>query len=159
MSNSSPQQTVDLIGAALQHAGQRGIIASGWSGARDIGLPDNACAIESAPHEWLFERVAAVVHHGGAGTTAAGLRAGKPTLVIPHFSDQPFWGRRVYELGVGAKPIPRSKLNAENLAEGIHTLLIDGKIADRAAELGEKIRTERGVEIAVHLIEQMMEKS
>ena len=111
--------------------------------------------VEHAPHEWLFERVAAVVHHGGAGTTGAGLRAGKPTLIVPHFSDQPFWGRRVHELGVGAKPIPRHKLTAENLADGIRAVVSDRDLPEAAAALGAKIRAERGVENAVKWIEKM----
>jgi sterol 3beta-glucosyltransferase len=79
-------------------------------------LPDDVCVIEAAPHEWLFPRMAAVVHHGGAGTTAEGLRAGRPTVICPTtMNDQLFWDRRVSELGVGPEPIPQKKLTAETL--------------------------------------------
>ena len=155
MSSGRPQETLDLIAEALRRSGQRGIIGSGWSGAEASNLPENMLLVEHAPHEWLFERVAAVVHHGGAGTTGAGLRAGKPTLIVPHFSDQPFWGRRVHELGVGAKPIPRHKLTAENLADGIRAVVSDRDLPEAAAALGAKIRAERGVENAVKWIEKM----
>ncbi len=156
MSTSNPQATVSLIAEALEKTGRRGIIASGWGGAVDLPLPSHIFAVSSAPHDWLFERVAAVVHHGGAGTTAAGLRAGKPTFIIPHFSDQPFWGRRVYELGVGAKPVPRHSLTVEKLAAGIQTLMTDTGMQAKATELGVKIRAERGVDNAVQQIERLM---
>jgi sterol 3beta-glucosyltransferase len=109
--------------------------------------------IEQAPHDWLFPRVKAVVHHGGAGTTAAGLHAGKPTITCPFFGDQPFWGQRVYELGVGPKPIPQKQLTAETLATAIQTAVSDARMVERAAALGEKIRAEDGVARAVEIIE------
>ena len=109
--------------------------------------------IEAVPHDWLFERVTAVVHHGGAGTTAAGLRAGKPTVICPFMGDQPFWGRRVVALGVGAGPVPQKKLNAENLAEAIQTVTSDKQIQERAATLGEKIRAEDGITKSIEFIE------
>lgn len=155
MSSGSPQATLDLIAEALRRSGQRGIVASGWGGAAARVLPEHVFLIDHVPHSWLFERVTAVVHHGGAGTTAAGLRAGKPTLIIPHMSDQPFWGRRVHELGVGAQPIPRHKLTVEKLADGITTLVRDPRIAQAAAALGATIRAETGVANAVQWLEQM----
>ena len=115
MPSRDPQQTYNLITTALRQSGQRGIIASGWGG-QVATQSESIYVLDHAPHDWLFPRVAAVVHHGGAGTTAAGLRAGKPTLVVAHLADQPYWGRRVHELGVGAKPIKRQKLTVEALA-------------------------------------------
>jgi sterol 3beta-glucosyltransferase len=114
--------------------------------------------IDKAPHDWLFEQVAGIVHHGGSGTTGAALRSGRPSLIIPHMSDQPFWAKRVYELGVGAKPIPRMTLTADNLAAGVQTLLTDAEIQRAAAELGAKIRAENGVENAVRIITSWIEK-
>jgi sterol 3beta-glucosyltransferase len=93
------------------------------------------------------------VHHGGAGTTAAGLCAGKPTIICPFFGDQPFWGQRVYDLGVGVKPIPQKKLTAENLASAIQTVVSSTEMQQRAAALGEKIRAEDGVARAVEIIQ------
>jgi sterol 3beta-glucosyltransferase len=98
--------------------------------------------------------VAAVVHHGGAGTTAAGLRVGKPSVVCPFVADQPFWGKRVAELGVGPRPIPQRKLNATNLAAAIGMALTDPGMQQRADELGERIRGEDGTANAAALIEQ-----
>lgn len=156
MSNRNPQQTLDLIVAAVKRSGQRALVAAGWTELHGDGLPLEICVIKSAPHRWLFPQVSAVVHHGGAGTTAAGLRAGKPTLVIPHMADQPYWGRRVHELGVGAAPIPRHKLTVGTLAARLDELARNSRIRDAAAALGEKIRVERGVEAAVAAIENMV---
>jgi UDP:flavonoid glycosyltransferase YjiC (YdhE family) len=110
--------------------------------------------IGSAPHTWLFPRMAAVVHHGGAGTTAAGLRAGVPSIVVPFFGDQPFWGQRVAALGVGPAPIPRQKLTADALAQAIQHATTDTTMQRKAAELGAKIRAEDGVAEAVKQIER-----
>jgi sterol 3beta-glucosyltransferase len=99
--------------------------------------------------------MAAVVHHGGAGTTAAGLRAGVPTIIIPFFGDQPFWGQRIAELGVGAKPIPRKQLTSKRLAEGIHRVMTDRLMRQRAAELGAKIQAEDGIAHAVAIVQEI----
>src|SRR5207244_7053637 len=95
--------------------------------------------------------MAAVVHHGGAGTTAAGLRAGIPSVIIPFFAEQPFWGQRVAELGVGPKPIPRKRLSEERLAAAIHTAVSDEGMRRHARALGERIRAEDGVARAVEV--------
>jgi sterol 3beta-glucosyltransferase len=142
---------------ALKRSGQRGMLVTGWSGMSKIdNLPDDVFMLESAPHAWLFPRMAAVVHHGGAGTTAAGLRAGVPTIIIPNGNDQFAWGRRVYELGVGSKPIPRKNLTAEKLSDAIHYVLT-GKIKDAAKEIGKKIQSENGVETAARIIIDCLE--
>ena len=111
--------------------------------------------VDGVPFSWLFPRVAAVVHHGGAGTTSAGLRAGVPSVVVPFFGDQPFWGQRVADLGVGPAPIPRKKLTAERLAQAIQIAVTDEAMRGRAAELGAKIRAEDGIAAAVAVVEQM----
>jgi sterol 3beta-glucosyltransferase len=113
--------------------------------------------LESAPHSWLFPRMAAVIHHGGAGTTAAGFRAGVPSVIIPSGTDQFAWGRRVYELGVGSKPIPRKNLSAEKLAAAIQFALSQ-ETRDAASALGQKIRSENGTEMAVKLITACLEQ-
>src|SRR5690606_24593097 len=107
---------------------------------------------DKAPHWWLFPKMAAVVHHGGAGTTGAGLRAGVPSLLIPHMGDQPYWAHRLPRLGVSVKAIPRKHLNIDLLARRLSTLLNDPDIRSHAAALGETIRAERGVENAVEWI-------
>lgn len=110
--------------------------------------------IDEAAHDWLFPRVAAVVHHGGCGTTAAGLRAGRPTLVCPMFGDQPFWGAKVDALGVGSVPIPQKKLNAEALTAALAQVTSSASIKEKADALGRRIQREDGVGNAVRFIEQ-----
>ncbi len=109
--------------------------------------------VEKGNFLWLFPRMTAVVHHGGAGATAAGLRAGVPSVVIPFFGDQPFWGGRVQELGVGPAPIPRSQLTADRLTQTIESATSDQAMRKRAAELGARIRREDGIGAAVAAIQ------
>lgn len=149
MSSSDPAATMRLMAAALAEVGRRGVLARGWSNAAVGDLPEHVYGLDKAAHSWLFPRMAAVAHHGGAGTTAAGLRAGRPTLVVPHMSDQPFWGRRVHELGVGPRPLPRARITTATLAERLHTLVNDQQIARNAEALGARIRTEPGLEQAL----------
>ncbi|MGL4609072.1 MAG: glycosyltransferase [Trueperaceae bacterium] len=155
MGSRKPEETANLVLAALEKSKQRAILLSGWSGMKRENMPDSVLLVDSVPHSWLFPRVAAVVHHGGAGTTAAGLRAGVPSIVIPFFGDQPFWGERVAELGVGPKPIPRKTLTAENLASAIQTAVTDKEMRQRAAALGKKIQAENGIASAVAVIAEI----
>ena len=155
MPSMNPGQTADLVLQALARAGRRGVLFEGWGGLKKEHLPDTICMIGSTPHSWLFPRMAAVVHHGGAGTTAAGLGAGVPSIVTPFFADQPFWGRQVYALGVGPQPIPRQRLTAERLGDAIRVAVSDVTMRERAAELGKRIRAEDGVARAVEVIAQL----
>jgi sterol 3beta-glucosyltransferase len=149
----TPEGVVAAAIAALQKTGQRGVLATG-GGRIPPGLPADVYAIESAPHDWLFPRTAAVVHHGGAGTTAEGLRAGKPAVICPTtLNDQAFWGRRVAALGAGPEPIPQRILTVERLAGAIRAAVGGTEMRERAAELGREIRVEKGVERAVGIIE------
>ena len=146
-------QTTQLVIDALQKSGQRGILATGWNGlsAQLEDIPEGILIIESAPHTWLFPRIAPVVHHGGAGTTAAGMRAGVPSIIIPHSNDQFAWGRRVFELGIGPKPIPRKELTSEKLSAAINfALSID--IRAVAKDFGIKIQSEDGAATAATII-------
>jgi len=155
MTSHDPQARAEAILKALETTGQRAILLGGWAkmGA-GMTLPDTVLRIDGAPHSWLFPRCAAVVHHGGAGTTAAGLRAGVPSIIVPHNFDQPFWGDRVAQLGVGTQPIPVQKLTAESLAAAIQTVTGDQAMQRRATELGEKIRAEDGIERTIQWIER-----
>jgi UDP:flavonoid glycosyltransferase YjiC (YdhE family) len=155
MSNRNPEQTADLVIQALTLTGQRAILLSGWGGLQKTKIPDSIFMIDSVPHSWLFPRMSAVIHHGGASTTAAGLKAGIPSVIIPFFGDQPFWGQRVAELGVGAKPIPRKGLTAERLANAIHEVITNENIRQRAAKLGEQIQAENGIESAVEIFNEL----
>jgi UDP:flavonoid glycosyltransferase YjiC (YdhE family) len=147
-----------LFVEAVQAARVRAILLSGWAGLGSAALPKNIFRIDAAPHEWLFPRMQAVVHHGGAGTTAASLRAGLPTVVVPHLADQTFWGKRVAALGAGPAPIPREKLTAARLASAIRTATTDTQMKQRAADLGTKIRGEDGTQRAIQVIEQYIPK-
>jgi sterol 3beta-glucosyltransferase len=153
MANRAPQKMAQLVQEALELSGQRGIFAAGWGGLDNVNLPDNIFALDSVPHAWLFPRMAAVVHHGGAGTTGAGFRAGVPSVLVPHMGDQSFWAKRVTELGVGPQPIPRRKLTSERLAAAITTATTDQNMQARAAALGERIRAEDGVARTIEIIE------
>jgi UDP:flavonoid glycosyltransferase YjiC (YdhE family) len=152
MGSRKPEETADLVLQAIARTGQRAILLSGWGGLSKADLPETVFMVESVPHSWLFSQVAAVVHHGGAGTTAAGLRAGVPSIVIPFFGDQPFWGQRVAKLGVGPEPIPRKQLTVERLAQAIRTAVTDRATIRRAADLGAKIQAEDGIANAVAIV-------
>jgi sterol 3beta-glucosyltransferase len=156
MSSRNPEATANLILDALARTGQRGIIHAGWGGLQRTDLPGSVRMVDGVPFSWLFPRVAAVVHHGGAGTTSAGLRAGVPSVVVPFFGDQPYWGQRVADLGIGPAPIPRKKLTAERLAQAIQTAVTDETMHGRAVDLGKKIRAEDGVAAAVAVVGQMV---
>lgn len=145
MTGRDPAGLTRLLVDAVQQSGRRAILLSGWAGMGQIALPPTLYRLDAAPHEWLFPRVAAVVHHGGAGTTAAGLQAGVPSILIPHFADQFFWGQRIAALGVGPQPIPRHKLTVAKLAAALRVATSDTAMQRRAADLGAAIRQEDGV--------------
>jgi sterol 3beta-glucosyltransferase len=157
MTGTNPESKAQMVLEALASTGQRGLLARGWGALKADSLPSNVFMIDSAPHDWLFEHVSAVVHHGGAGTTAAGLRAGKPTVIVPFMGDQFFWGDRVAALGVGTEPIPQKALTADALAKAIRTAVSDTGMQQRAAELGAKLRAEDGVGHAVSFIERQVQ--
>jgi sterol 3beta-glucosyltransferase len=112
--------------------------------------------IKAAPHRWLFPQVNAVVHHGGCGTTAAGLLAGKPSIICPFFGDQPFWGRHVERLGVGPSPIPQSKMTVDRLCRAIDMAMNDSTMRENAATLGSRLSMEDGTSHALSFITQWM---
>ena len=144
--------------SALEEIGARGVLGLGSGSVEPGSLPETTIAVRETPHAWLFPRVAAVVHHGGAGTTGAGLTAGRVTVVVPTTSDQPFWGRRVHALGVGPKPIPVRRLSARNLAEAISVATSDRAMMARAEDLGRRLCSEDGVGAAVGRIALMLGK-
>lgn len=134
----------------MESTGVRAVVSAGWAKIGGTGNANVFIADGNVPHDWLFAdgRVSAVVHHGGAGTTAAGLSHGVPTVIVPFFGDQKFWGQAVSRAGAGPPPIPYAELTAEKLAEGIRTAL--RKETREAAEvLGKSIRSERGVDAGV----------
>lgn len=139
------------VRTALKLAGVRGIV-QGDPATSD----EHVLAVRDVPHAWLFPRMAAVVHHGGAGTTAAGLRAGVPTVVCPFFGDQPYWGERVAALGAGPRPLPFRAMTVPRLAARIRRAVQDPDVADRADDLGRRIRAEDGVGRAREVIDTLL---
>jgi sterol 3beta-glucosyltransferase len=148
-----PGHLSTVVSQALREAGARAVIATGWGGLGDLPPGGDRIVIERAPHRWLFPRVAAVVHHGGAGTTAAGLLAGRPTVVCPFQGDQHFWGAAVHRVGAGPEPLPAKKLTAEDLGAAIRSAIEDHAMRDRALQLSERIAREEGAERAAEQIE------
>jgi len=149
---SLAEQKTRLVVDALKQSGKRGVLATGWNAMIKIGnLPDTIYMIDNAPHSWLFPRMAAVIHHGGAGTTAAGFRAGVPSIILPYGNDQFAWGLRAFELGVGPRPVPQNRLTVEALANAI-TAALQSQIIAAASTLGEKIHKEHGAENAAEII-------
>ncbi|KAI0204636.1 hypothetical protein F4808DRAFT_414429 [Astrocystis sublimbata] len=146
-----PNKLTRMIFDAVAETGVRALVSKGWGGlgADSVGIPDGVFMLGNVPHDWLFKNVSAVCHHGGAGTTAAGIQAGKPTIVVPFFGDQPFWGAMVARAGAGPDPIPFKKLTAAGLAEAIK-IAIKPETQQKAKELGEKIREEKGADLGAH---------
>lgn len=154
-----PAAMTKIVLDAIGIAGVRAIVSKGWGQLGDGNAPSIAAEsidqesstlfISSCPHDWLFAHVSCVVHHGGAGTTAAGLAAGKPTIIVPFFGDQPFWGNMIHRYGVGPKPIPAKELTAEKLAAAIVYATTDTTIRTRAVEVRQQISREDGLRNAV----------
>lgn len=138
-----PDRFTSLIFEAVKKAGIRALVSKGWGGLGDEGnIPENVYMLDNTPHDWLFPRVSAVIHHGGAGTTAIGLKCGKPTMIVPFFGDQPFWGAMVSKAGAGAlEPVPYKHLSVEALAEGIKQCL-----SPKAKAAAEKIAQDIALE-------------
>jgi hypothetical protein len=153
-----PDRLTRMIFDAVSMTGVRALVSKGWGGigADAVGIPDGVFMLGNVPHDWLFQRVSCVVHHGGAGTTAAGIQTGKPTVVVPFFGDQPFWGSMIARAGAGPEPIPYNKLTAESLGAAIQEALRPETL-QRARELGEKIREEKGTEVGGRSFHQFLE--
>lgn len=143
-----PDAMTKLIFEAVKKSGVRALVSKGWGGlgADELGVPEGVFMLGNVPHDWLFQHVSCVVHHGGAGTTAAGIATGKPTIVVPFFGDQPFWGAMVARAGAGPLPIPYKQLTADKLAAAILEA-IKPETLEMAKELGGKIKEERGCDV------------
>jgi sterol 3beta-glucosyltransferase len=148
----APQHTTSLILDALKKCGKRGILHAGWAELNTSALPDTVFLLHYAPYAWLFPHMSAVIHHGGSGTTGLALRSGVPSMVIPFTADQPFWGGRTHELGVGPAPIPFSRMNTDNLAHAIRTMTENTPMQQQAVQLRDAMAGENGVQQAVEVI-------
>jgi UDP:flavonoid glycosyltransferase YjiC (YdhE family) len=151
MPGLDPRRLAQMVIEGLARAGKRGILATGGGALVLEDVPKHVQVIEGAPHDRLFRLVGAAMHHGGAGTTGAALRAGLPTIVCPFFGDQPFWGRRVAALGVGPPPLERRKLDVSILAAAFQAT-DDPAMRERARVLGQSIAREDGVQAAANFV-------
>lgn len=148
-------ETLSIVLKTLVEAKIPAVLSKGWGGAEmDFGKYPNIHVAEYVPHSWLFNRVSAVVHHGGVGTIAAGLMAGKPTLVIPFGGDQPFWGNQIYKMELGPKPLPRSKMTVEKFAQSLEELTSQPRYRANAQKVQEHILKEDGLKTAADIIER-----
>lgn len=152
-----PVAMTKMIFDAIKQSGQRALVSKGWGGigGDQPDVPENVFMLGNVPHDWLFKHVSAVVHHGGAGTTAAGITCGKPTVIVPFFGDQPFWGAMVAKAGAGPEPIAYKDLDASKLADQIAFALKDDTLL-RAKELSEQIKQEEGTQTGAMTFHQQM---
>ena len=157
MVNAEMHETLDVVLEALRQSNTRAVLSTGWGGVK-IPEREDIFVADFVPHDWLFRHVAGVVHHGGAGTTAAGIQAGRPTLIVPFGGDQPFWGTRAEELGIGPRAIPRDKLSVSRLTKAFVELKETKKYAVAARELGERLQKEDGAVTAANIIEHELRK-
>lgn len=141
-----PVRLTKIVYEAVKKSGQRAIISKGWGnlGADEVDVPENILLIENCPHDWLFRQVSCVIHHGGAGTTAIALSLGRPTIIVPFFGDQQFWGEIVARVGAGPTPIPRKQLTLQNLSEAIEKAL-EPSTLEKAQAIGKNMQKESGV--------------
>ena len=142
-----PDAMTTMIFNAVKKAGVRALVSKGWGGLGkgDMSVPEGVFMLGNVPHDWLFKRVSCVVHHGGAGTTAAGIALGKATVIVPFFGDQPFWGAMIARAGAGPLPVPYKRLSAEILAASI-TEALKPTVQEQAAILASSIEQEKGTE-------------
>jgi sterol 3beta-glucosyltransferase len=149
------KRLLSMVIKGIEKAGARAVLSSGWGGLSAANLPESIIQVGYIPHEWLFQRVSMVIHHGGAGTIAAGLSAGKPTIVVPFGGDQPFWGNQIYKIEAGPKPIPIRKFSSDLFAERIMEVKKDERYRRNAEHIMTQINCENGKEKAVKLIEMI----
>lgn len=155
MHMTAPGQTWRTVLSAIEQARVRAVVAVGWSGG-DVAAPgENVYVTDQVPHAWLFPRARAIVHHGGAGTTAAALAAGRPQVICPWFADQPFWGSKMRELGVAGNATALHRHTPASLAAAIGKAASDQGLRRLAETMGEAVRAENGAESAVKFLEQI----
>lgn len=140
-----PNKLTSMIFGAVKRAGVRALVSKGWGGIGGESPPEGVFLLGNVPHDWLFKHVSAVVHHGGAGTTAIGIAMGKPTVIVPFFGDQPFWGSMVYKAGAGPEPVPFKRMTEDTLHSSIVSALAP-EIRVNVQKMSEKIADEKGAE-------------
>ena len=158
MGGSKNIETTSILVEAVQRAGQRAIIQAGWGNLGMESPPENICFVGYVPHNFLFRQGCCVIHHGGAGTTAAACRAGVPSITVPHLADQPYWGCTLRKIDVAPKPLYRQHMTPKRLAKRINQVISSQSMAEEAKALMEKIEMEDGLTTAVRLIEAFSQK-
>ncbi|SHG13019.1 glycosyltransferase [Streptoalloteichus hindustanus] len=156
MSPGESERLSGIVAAALRRVGVRGVVQAGWAGMTASG--DDVLGIDSVPHDWLFPRMAAVVHHGGAGTTGAGLRAGVPAVLTPVLADQPWWAERLRLVGVSPGSVPLAELSVERLAGLIRQAVTDESYRRRAQALAGRVQAEDGAGRVAWWVERLDRK-
>lgn len=156
MSDRRPEETAQVVVEALRRSGRRGVLAAGWRGLHMERRHPDFFLIDHAPHAWLFPHVALAVHHAGAGTVAAALRAGIPQVLVPFGADQPLWAEMAYRQKVAPRPLPRNRLTPDRLAAAIGQALYEPGFRRRSEQVGAAIRAEKGVERAVAVVRNFM---
>ena len=151
----NPEALLGQVAEAAKLARVRVLVSAGWAGLEAEDMPEHLFGIAEAPHARLFPRMAGVLHHGGAGTTHAMFAAGKPGMALPVIADQPWWGERIAELGVGPRPLPVKKLTTAKLARALWLLKEREVFANRAREFGKRNADEDGVAMAVSILERI----
>jgi UDP:flavonoid glycosyltransferase YjiC (YdhE family) len=150
------ERNTQLLRDGIARWGGRAVVARGWGGIDTDKLGDRVFAIDAAPHDKLFPLVQAVVHHGGAGTTAAALFAGKPAFVVPQTVDQPFWAKRVHALGAGPEPVKLNRLTPEILADSLTELTSNPSYASAAQAVSQRLMAENGPAVASEIVEDVV---
>jgi sterol 3beta-glucosyltransferase len=159
MAGRSAKKVLPLFLEAASSSGHRVVLVAKREDVEELEMSENVLCIESVPHDWLFPRMAAVVHHGGAGTTGAAFRAGVPQIALPFIADQHFWAQRIAELGVGPEPLKHKKLSVEQALQAVSTVTQDQAMRKRAGMLGEKVQQENGVGEAVQAFGRAMRQA
>ena len=156
MTAPTPAALTEQIIEAVTASGHRAVLSRGWADLGATDLPETIFRLDYAPYDWLLPQMAAVIHHGGSGTTGAVLRSGVPGMVVPFAADQHFWGWRCAELGVALPPMPVQSLTTHGLAQAMNRLAGDAQRRERAEALGKHLRAEKGVSQAVAFIRKLL---
>ncbi|WP_102346293.1 glycosyltransferase [Bacillus sp. Marseille-P3661] len=150
----NPRQIIEMLEESLRLTGQRGVLITGWSGLNIENAKPHIFTINTIPHSWLFPKTVGVIHHGGAGTTASVLKAGKPMLICPFSADQPFWANRMQELGLAPTPLKEKDMSVETFTRKIEELLVNDTLTKNCTDISTKINSEDGIEDTIKFIEK-----
>ncbi len=155
MPSERPEESARMLVSAMKSAGQRMVLSKGWAGLIPKAADASCYVADAVPHPLLFPRMAAIVHHGGSGTTATAARAGVPQIIIPHIMDQFYWGHHIHRKNLGPKPVSRFSLTPEKLAAAVSECLSNSLYRETARQFGQKLRRQSPLENAVRLIESL----